>query len=268
MGAVRRAEIGDVVPAGVSNRGGPGPFVIVCDHASNHIPARFGTLGLRREDLNRHIAWDPGALGVATALARTLDAPLVESRISRLIIDCNRPLDAPDLIAPISETTAIPGNQGLGEAAREERIALSHRPFHAAIEQLVQDRLAAGLGCRMIAVHSFTPVYRGISRPWHVGVIHDQDVRLAGPLLTALRARPDLTVGDNQPYSPADRVYYTLERHARSRGLPCVMIEIRNDQIVEPASQEEWGSLLGKLLGDIAIPQSDEASGPQAVGLQ
>jgi predicted N-formylglutamate amidohydrolase len=117
MGAERRADIADFVPVSVSNRAGAGPFVVVCDHASNHVPAKFGTLGLQASDLSRHIAWDPGALGVAAELARLLDAPLVESRVSRLIIDCNRPLDAPDLISSLSEATEIPGNKGLDAAA-------------------------------------------------------------------------------------------------------------------------------------------------------
>ena len=137
MGAERRADIADFVPASVSNRKGAGPFIVVCDHASNHVPAKFGTLGLRPDDLARHIAWDPGALGVAAELARLLDAPLAESHVSRLIIDCNRPLDAPDLISPLSETTEIPGNRELDAAAWEERVAISHRPFHAADENLV-----------------------------------------------------------------------------------------------------------------------------------
>lgn len=250
MGAERRADIADFVPASVSNRMAAGPFIVVCDHASNHVPSKFGTLGLRSEDLARHIAWDPGALGVARELARLLDAPLAESRVSRLIVDCNRPLDAPDLISPLSETTEIPGNRNLDAAAWEERIAMSHRPFHAAVEKLVEDRLAAGLGCQMIAVHSFTPVYRDVSRPWHVGIIHDEDERLSAPLIAALRMQADIEVGDNQPYSPADRVYYTLERHGRSRGLACVMIEIRNDEIAAPEQQRSWAERLAPILRD------------------
>ena len=253
MGAERRTNIADFVPASVSNHMGAGQFIVVCDHASNHIPAKFGTLGLRPQDLARHIAWDPGALGVAAELARLLDAPLAESRVSRLIVDCNRPLDAPDLISPLSETTEIPGNRELDAAAWEERIAISHRPFHAAVEGLIEDRLAAGLGCQMIAVHSFTPVYRGISRSWHIGVIHDDDERLSRPLIAALRMQADIEVGDNQPYSPADRVYYTLERHGRSRGLACVMIEVRNDEIATPEQQRSWAERLAPMLRDAAL---------------
>jgi predicted N-formylglutamate amidohydrolase len=260
MGAERRADIADFVPVSVSNRAGAGPFVIVCDHASNYVPAKFGTLGLRREDLVRHIAWDPGALGVAAKLAQLLDAPLVESRVSRLIIDCNRPLDAPDLIPSLSETTEIPGNMALDAAAWEERIALSHRPFHAAVDGLVEERSAAGLGCQMIAVHSFTPVYRSVSRPWQIGIIHDEDQRLSAPLIAALQRLPGITVGVNQPYSPADRVYYTLERHARSRDLPCVMIEIRNDEIAGTEAEARWAEMLAAILREIAFPVARKAA--------
>lgn len=260
MGAERQADMTGFEPVRVSNRAGAGAYVVVCDHASNHVPAGLGTLGLQQGDLSRHIAWDPGALGVASELARMLDAPLVESRVSRLVVDCNRPLDAPDLIAPLSETTEIPGNRGLDAAAREARIALSHGPFHAAIERLVEERLAAGLGCRMIAVHSFTPVYRGVSRPWQVGIIHDDDQRLSAPLIAALEALPGISVGDNQPYSPADRVYYTLERHARSRGLACVMIEIRNDEIPDAGTQQAWAQKLAAVLRDMAYPAQPKAA--------
>lgn len=253
MGALRHAEEQEPAPVSVSNRRGSGRFVVVCDHASNHVPARLGSLGLAPAELERHIAWDPGALPVAQALAKLLDAPLVASGVSRLVIDCNRPLDAPDLVTPRSEATDIPGNAGLDAAARAQRVALSHAPFHSAVEALVAERLSAGLGCAMIAVHSFTPVYNGVARPWHVGVIHDGDERLSRPLLAALARVPGVVVGDNQPYSPADRVYYTLERHARARGLPCVMIEIRNDEIATASAQGLWAERLAPCLGHVDV---------------
>ncbi|MGO4838739.1 N-formylglutamate amidohydrolase, partial [Rhizobiaceae sp. 2RAB30] len=126
----------------VTNRGGRSPFVFVCDHASNMLPQEFGTLGLPAADLDRHIAWDPGAAPVSLRMAEALDAVLISSRVSRLVIDCNRPLDAPDLISAVSETTTVPGNQSLSDAARARRIALAYDPFHAAIEDVVSARLA------------------------------------------------------------------------------------------------------------------------------
>jgi predicted N-formylglutamate amidohydrolase len=239
-------------PVRVSNPDGASQFVILCDHASNHIPDGFGTLGLDPDDLQKHIAWDPGALGVSRAMSRELDAPLVESCVSRLIIDCNRPLDAPDLVPSLSEVTTIPGNVSLDEAAKLQRVALSHRPYHAAIEQLADARAGKGLPEPIyVAVHSYTPVYRGVTRPWHIGIIHDDDDRVAAPLIAALRALSEFNVGINEPYSPADRVYYTLERHASAFGLPAVMIEIRNDLITTAQEEQAWGVMLSGLLRDI-----------------
>jgi predicted N-formylglutamate amidohydrolase len=231
----------------VTNRAGKSPFLLVCDHASNYLPPQYGTLGLKDADMLRHIAWDPGALPVALKVAAMLDAALVEAGVSRLAIDCNRPLDAPDLIPEISETTLIPGNAGLSREDRAERIALSWKPFHDAIEALVDERLAAGRETWLVSIHSFTPIWKGVDRPWEIGIIHDDDERLSAPLIAALRAEKRFTVGENEPYSPADRVYFTLERHARSRGLPCAMIEIRNDDIADEAGQARWAGLLGNI---------------------
>ena len=236
--------------AAIINRGGRSPYVLVCDHASNTLPSAYGSLGLSVADLTRHIAWDPGAAPVARLMSTALDAPLVESCVSRLVIDCNRPLDAPDLIPAISETTVIPGNCDLSEEARAARIALAYDPFHAAIEDVVAERLAAGRETRLVSVHSFNPVYKGVQRPWHIGIIHDDDRRLAAPLIAALQSLDGIVVGVNEPYSPADRVYFTLERHARSRGLPCAMIEIRNDEIPAEAGQRKWAELLAGIFAD------------------
>jgi predicted N-formylglutamate amidohydrolase len=231
---------------------------VLCDHASSYIPPEYGTLGLSVEERLSHIGWDPGALPVAERLAAALDATLVESCVSRLVADCNRPLDAPDLVPEISERTTIPGNRSLAPKERERRVAAAHAPYHARIDEVIGERLATGRKTWLLAIHSFTPVYKGISRPWLVGVIHDQDMCLAGPILEALAAAGGVTVGDNQPYSPADRVYYTLERHGRSRGLPCVMIEIRNDEIGDESGQREWADLLAGIL--LAVKPKSEAS--------
>lgn len=254
-------------PVRVTNRSGTSRYVIVCEHASNWLPESLGTLGLPPADMKRHIAWDPGALPVAARLAEILDATLVESRVSRLAIDCNRPLDAPDLISVISETTRVPCNEGLDAAAREARIALAYRPFHDALADVVESRVAAGRATWIVTIHSFTPVYKGVSRPWHIGIIHDGDERLSAPLLAGLRGVPSITVGANQPYSPADRVYYTLERHARPRGLPCAMIEIRNDEIAEESGQRRWAERLGGILARQVPDMADRESRLAGAGL-
>ncbi|MBN9269569.1 MAG: N-formylglutamate amidohydrolase, partial [Mesorhizobium sp.] len=165
METARSTSVAESDSVGVINPGGTSPFVLTCDHASNFLPPEFGTLGLAQDDLSRHIAWDPGALPVARQMAAALDATLVETRISRLVIDCNRPLDAPDLVPPVSETTTIPGNTNLSDKQRAARVAISWQPFHGTIERIVEDRLARGLKTWLVSVHSFTPVYKGRKRP-------------------------------------------------------------------------------------------------------
>lgn len=254
MEPARSAELATSNAVRITNRNGRSPLVLVCDHASNFVPEQFGGLGLGKHELESHIAWDPGALPVARRLAKALDATLIESRVSRLLIDCNRPLDAPDLICPVSETTAVPGNANLSLEDRQARVALSWQPFHEAVEQLVKGRLLQNRETRLISIHSFTPIYKGVKRPWHIGVLHDEDRSMADPLIAALKSSGGIVVGDNEPYSPADRVYFTLERHGRSRGLSCAMIEIRNDQIADTDGQTRWAELLAGILGEISLP--------------
>lgn len=253
------AEIGSTNPVAIENAGGAGPFVILCDHASNDFPPEFGSLGLAPAERAAHIAWDPGALAVSRHLARVLDAVLVRATVSRLVIDCNRPLDAPDLIAAMSEETTIPGNVAFTDAERRHRIAAIHAPYHDAIDRLIGERLAAGRETALLAVHSFTPVFRGTARPWQVGIVFDRDRRIADGLIDGLKA-DGVCVGVNEPYSPADRVYYTLTRHADRRGLPAVMIEIRNDLIGSEAEQADWAERIGAHLASNEAVKGREPS--------
>lgn len=240
----------EFAPAYVVNENGDSPFVLVCEHATNYMPEHFAGLGLNAQDLQAHIAWDPGAVEVARHLSSLLNATLIEAGLSRLLIDCNRPLHAPDLIPVMSETTFIPGNENLSSTARTERIDISHRPFHNRIEQVLAAREKRGQASWLVTIHSYTPVYRGVSRPWEIGIIHDADDRIAVPLIAALKLDTALTVGVNEPYAPSDRVYYTLERHARSRQAPCVMIEIRNNEITNAGEQQAWAARLAPILKD------------------
>jgi predicted N-formylglutamate amidohydrolase len=235
-------------PVRIFNADSIGPLIILCDHASNFLPREFGTLGLSRSDLKRHIAWDPGAARVARLMARRLDAALIESGVSRLVADCNRAIEAADLIPVLSESTVIPGNKGLSDDERAGRIALAHAPFHEAVEKILISHLVQGRAPALVSVHSYSPIFLGVTRPWHIGIIHDDDERLAAPLLAALSRIPGVTAAANQPYSPADGVYYSLERHARNRDLPCAMIEIRNDEILTAESQRLWADRLSGLL--------------------
>jgi predicted N-formylglutamate amidohydrolase len=234
----------------VEMREGDGPFVIACEHASNRLPRALGSLGLSHSDLDRHIAWDPGAAEVADGLAVRLGGDLVKQRFSRLAIDCNRSPELPDAIATLSEDTTIPGNVGLSAEARANRIAAVWAPFHAALERLLDRRRREKRPTALVTVHSFTPVYRGIARPWHVGVISTDQRSLADIILTVLRRDRTLTVGDNEPYSAKDNVDYTIRRHGRDRGLPHVMIEIRNDLIRAARDIAAWTEVLASALLD------------------
>ncbi len=253
---LQREASAEAAPFIVENGDSAGGFVIVCEHASNAVPARFAGLGLPGEALESHIAWDPGALDVARHMAERLDAPLMRATVSRLIIDCNRPLDAPDLIVSQSGSIAVPGNR-IGEEERQLRIATIHEPFHAALARLIATRMAAGRPTALVSVHSFTPVLNGRARPWNVGIIFGRDRQLADPLISGLKEEGSLVVGVNEPYSPADRVFYTHERHAEPHGLPCVMIEIRSDLIEDPASQQAMAVRLSRLLEDAPVTLAD-----------
>lgn len=231
------------------NAKGGAPFVLVCDHASNRFPDRYGDHGLTAHQRLMHIAWDPGALAVAVELADRLDAPLVHSTVSRLIIDCNRDVNAVDLIPTVSERTDIAANAGLTPAERDYRIQTFHAPFHAAIDRLLDARQAAGRETILVTVHSFTPTYKDVVRPWPVGLIHGTDPSFTRALLDALKEDdPDLNAGWNEPYSARNGVTYTLERHGDRRGLPATMIELRHDEVLEPPGIAAWADRLARTL--------------------
>ncbi len=227
---------------------GDGPFVFACEHASNRLPRALGNLGLSPADLERHIAWDPGAADVADGLAARLGGDLLKQRFSRLAVDCNRAPELPDAIATLSEDTEIPGNMGLAAEARANRIATFWAPFHAALERLLDRRRRERRSTALVTVHSFTPVYRGVARPWHIGIISTDERSLADAVLAVLRRDRTLTVGDNQPYSASDNVDYTIRRHGRDRGLPHIMIEIRNDLVRAAKDVAAWTELLAGAL--------------------
>jgi predicted N-formylglutamate amidohydrolase len=234
------------------NEAGSGPFVLLCDHAANRIPDEFRSFGFAADALETHIAWDPGALAVARLLSTRLDAPLFWPDVSRLIIDCNRPLNAASLIVVEGEGRPVPANRDLGADERTRRIEHIHVPYHNAIDACLTRRLAAGLATVLIAIHSFTPVFLGKARPWQVGIVFDEDARMGNALIGGLTADRALTVGINEPYAPADLVYYTVSRHARPNGLPAAMVEIRNDEIGDYVGQRAWADRLADILLAVA----------------
>ncbi|MEO5807381.1 N-formylglutamate amidohydrolase [Devosia sp.] len=222
---------------------------MVCDHASNHIPERYGDLGLSSVQRLTHIAWDPGALAVCHAMVDLLDAPLVHSTVSRLIIDCNRITTSPGLIWTLSEDTEIAANIGISADERQRRIDDFHAPFHDAITALLDKRAADGLATILVCMHSFTPVYLGVSRPWPIGLIHGGDTGFTQALMNAIKAEDaDLNVGWNEPYAALNGVTLTLEQHGDGRGLDATMIEIRNTEILEPDGVALWASRLARWL--------------------
>lgn len=220
------------------NLAGDGNVILVCEHASRFIPAELNDLGLAGPVLESHIAWDPGALAVATVMSQILNAPLIAQRISRLVYDCNRAPDAPDAIPKRSEIYDIPGNQGISADDRNQRISTVYEPFRKALADCIDGRIKSGSAPPVIVtVHSFTPQYAGAKRDFDVGILHDADSRLADALLELAAADTACSTLRNEPYGPEDGVTHTLIEHALGRGLHNVMIEIRNDLITDAASQ-------------------------------
>lgn len=228
----------------IVNADGASSAVLVCDHASNRVPRRLGTLGLDASQLVDHVAWDPGAADVARRLATYLDAPLVLSGYSRLVIDCNRPLDRAESIAEQSAGIPIPGNRGLSPGERVTRIDALFWPYHNAIRGLLDARCRRSSA--LLSIHSFTPVLNGRSRPWHIGISYGRDRRLATLLLGTLTRGGNFTVGDNEPYPVEREVDYTIPVHGEGRGLPSAMIEIRQDGIRSAVDAAAWAARLAE----------------------
>jgi predicted N-formylglutamate amidohydrolase len=237
----------EAAAVGCERDGAPSAYVVVCDHAGQRIPRALNQLGLAEADLQRHIAWDIGALGVARKLSAELDATVVWQNYSRLVIDCNRPLSSAALIIECSEATDIPGNQNPEVGARALRIQEVYTPYHDAITRVLDAHEAAHLASIFVSVHSFTPVYLGQSRPWQLGLLFGDDARLGNALLKCVRADGDLCVGENEPYR-IDGKDQTLPEHALRRGFANILFEIRQDLIATPAAQAQWGSRLANLL--------------------
>jgi len=235
-------------PVSAYNYQGKSSFLLVADHAGNLIPRALGRLGLTETDCKRHIAWDIGIAGLARLLADQLKTNLIEQNYSRLVIDCNRPLDATASIANISEDTTIPGNAHVSNQDRKTRTREIFEPYHAQIAAELDRRQGASLPTALISLHSFAPVFKGVSRPWHAGVLYNRDPRLARPLLALLNADDDLLVGDNAPYVVSDATDYTIPVHGERRGLPHALVEIRQDLIEHEGGQREWALRLARLL--------------------
>jgi predicted N-formylglutamate amidohydrolase len=241
----------EVSPVLEQNSAGRSPFLLTCDHYGRLIPHVLGDLGVSESELARHIAWDIGIAGVAEALSKHLDAHLVAQRYSRLVIDCNRPPHVASSIPVISEATTIPGNEGISREAAALRRTQVFEPYHRRIDAVIDQRLAAGRPTVLVSLHSFTPVYAGIARPWHVGTLYHRDTKLPPLLLKLFRAEADLVAGDNEPYAVSDETDYTIPVHGEARGLMNSGIEIRQDLIGDQSGQQQWAERLARIFGEV-----------------
>ena len=232
----------------VLNPQGAGAVVILCEHASRHIPARYEGLGVAAEVRDSHAAWDPGARAMSVLMSKALDAPLVASCVSRLVYDCNRPPESAAAMPETSEIYEIPGNRGLSQAARAERVDTVYRPFCDAVTDVIEGRQAGRMPTAVVTVHSFTPIYFGKPRAVEIGILHDDDARLADAMLANSHLLPHRRIERNEPYGPGDGVTHSLKLHAQSRGLPNVMLEVRNDLLRSPADEETMARDLLTLL--------------------
>lgn len=218
------------------------------DHAGNGIPERLNRLGLAEAELARHIALDIGVSALGARLAAMLDAPFVEQRYSRLVIDCNRALRSDGSIAVESDGTWVPGNDGLSEEDRLTRNQAIFDPYHRAIGECLAARDASGDETILLSLHSFTPAMAGVSRPWQVGVLHGGgEASFALAFLAALQAEPGLVVGDNEPYR-MDDTDYTVPFHAFAALRPYLEIEVRQDELATAEGVERMCDILGKAL--------------------
>ena len=249
-------------PVTVTNATGRSAFVIAADHAGNYLPRRLQSLGLGQAELERHIAFDIGVGAVCGLMGDKLGAVVIRQNYSRLAIDCNRMPGSQTSIVEVSERTVVPGNIGLGEPQIEARIREIFRPYHDTIAGELERRRHAGLATALVAMHSFTPVFKGVARPWHVGVLYNRDPRFAHILMDLLRREEGLVVGDNEPYSVTDASDYTIPVHGEQRRLHHVGIEIRQDLIGNEAGELRWAALFARLLPQayqrlLAVPQAE-----------
>lgn len=229
------------------NATGASPFFLTCDHYGRLAPRKLGDLGVSAGEWQRHIAWDIGIGGVTTRMSDSLSAHMIAQRYSRLVIDCNRPPGVPSQIPSSSEATHVPGNEEISDTDKQARRREIFEPYHARIAAILDARARERRPTILVAMHSFTPVYAGNARPWHIGTLYNRDTRLASVLLRLLRAEGDLVVGDNQPYAASDATDYCIPVHAEPRGLIHCGIEIRQDLIAEEAGQKAWAERLARI---------------------
>jgi predicted N-formylglutamate amidohydrolase len=266
MSAARKAGArllakSDPDPVEVANPNGASPIVLVCEHAGRAVPAALHGLGIAAADMDRHIAYDIGAEGLARKLSKRLDATLVLQRYSRLVIDCNRPFEAADCMPEASDGTAIPLNCALADTDRVLRFEEIHRPFHDTIGQLLDLRQRDKRPAVIATIHSFTPRFAGKDRPWRLGVCFNRDSSFATRFMHAFRAaNPAIMAARNEPYTVDDISDYTIPVHGERRELPHVLLEVRNDELADAEGQARWARLIACGLTEALAPIPMEPS--------
>ena len=244
---------GDIPPLHEVNAEGTSPFLLTSDHYGRILPRALGDLGIAESELARHIGWDIGIGGVADRLAEMLDAHLIAQRYSRLVIDCNRSPGVASSIPVISEATTIPRNENISEGERAARRREIFEPYHHRIDAVIDRRLRDKRPTVLVSLHSFTPVYAGVVRPWHIGALYNRCTVLPQLLLKHLRSEGDLVVGDNEPYAVSDLSDYTIPVHGEARGLINTGIEIRQDLIADQSGQQQWAERLARIFAEIEV---------------
>ena len=230
--------------------------LLVCDHASNHVPAELDNLGLDETMLHRHIAYDIGAADVTRRLAGLLDSPAVLCGTSRLVIDCNRPFQDPTSIPPVSDGVEIPANRDIDAAERQRRIEEYFWPYQSTVEGRLKAMLEAGTVPALVSIHSFTPVFDGMERPWHVALLSSRDRRMTEPLLKLLSRDASIVVGDNEPYSGWDPAGYAIHVYGEGLGIPTAVFEVRQDLTDTHHGAEAWAHRLAAALRPVLSDDS------------
>lgn len=249
------SESSPTAPFTTYNDDAPAPVLVVADHASRHIPEDMHQLGLADWVLERHVAWDIGSDQLARFLAAELNAPLILAGFSRLIIDPNRNPDSRSSVVDISDGIAIPGNMDLNERQKDHRIQSFFQPYHDRIAEQLADFAARGIVPAMIAVHTCSPVFDRVVRPWHIGIMWDKDPRIPVPLMQTLASMEGICIGDNEPYSGRHPHDFTIDHHAEAAGLPHAGIEVRQDLVADKEGARQWAGILAKALkGILADP--------------
>ena len=247
---------GDPPPFTTYNDHGKASVLLVADHASPYFPAAMNQLGVADWVLERHVAWDVGSDELTRYLADELDAPAVLAGFSRLIVDPNRKLDDPTAFIQVSDGIAIPGNLDIGEEEKALRIQSFFDPYHNAIAERLQRFSEEGIAPAFISIHTCTPVFDQIVRPWHIGVMWDQDPRIASPLIEKFNSMREVCIGDNEPYSGRHPHDFTIDHHAEPAGLPHVGIEVRQDLVSDREGARKWAGILAGALGEILDDES------------